>query len=471
MATTAAVFDLDRTLIIGASGPVFTAALRRNGMGPSFEIPGLGGFYRVYELMGETLMSMQLARLAARGAKGWSVDAVRAAAEEAAEELDSKLLPHVPSVLEEHRKAGRRIVVATTSPEVLVAPFAEHLGVDGLVATRWQEADGQFTGAIDGRFVWGRAKLEGVREWAEEAGVDLRNSYAYSDSYYDGPLLDAVKHPVAVNPDTRLDALARLKGWPIRHFDLPEGVAKIAGRELQRWTRPLQRPELMPLARFDIKGTEHIPKTGPVILVFNHRSYFDAAAVSLAQARSGRSFRFLGKKEVFDAPVIGAFVRMAGGIRVERGTGSDEPLEEAIIALKAGEAVALAPQGTIPRGPAFFEPELKGRWGAARLAHATRAPVFPMGVWGTEKVWPRNSRLPQVKAERPLVTVRVGPPVELLYDDVDKDTRRIMAAIVDLLPPEAKVHRQPTADELALTYPPGYKSDPLRESDRRPGTD
>ena len=100
----------------------------------------------------------------------------------------------------------------------------------------------------------------------------------------------------------------------------------------------------------------------------NHRSYFDATSMSLLFAKAGRPVRFLGKKEVFDAPVIGAAARAFGGIRVDRGTGSDEPLQEAAVALEAGQLVAIMPQGTIPRGPAFFDPVLQGRWGAARLA-------------------------------------------------------------------------------------------------------
>jgi putative phosphoserine phosphatase/1-acylglycerol-3-phosphate O-acyltransferase len=206
--------------------------------------------------------------------------------------------------------------------------------------------------------------------------------------------------------------------------------------------------------------------------VINHRSYFDGTVVSMALARADRPFRFLGKKEVFDAPVLGLFTRLMGGIRVERGTGSDEPLDKAIAALRAGEAIWLAPEGTIPRGPAFFDPVLKGRWGAARLAHATHAPVIPMGVWGTEKVWPRNSRVPRFDPRsRPLITVRVGPPVELVYDDVDADTKRIMRAISDLLPPESRERRDPTPEELAATYPAGYRGDPSKEAERRPGTD
>ena len=162
----------------------------------------------------------------------------------------------------------------------------------------------------------------------------------------------------------------------------------------------MARPELIPYARFDIAGVEHIPKEGAAIVVGNHRSYFDPMAMGLALAKRGRPVRFLGKKEVFDAPVVGQLARAMGGIRVERGTGSDEPLAEAALALEAGELVAMMPQGTIPRGRAFFDPELKGRWGAARLAAMTGAPVVPVGLWGTEQVWPRSARLPNVLALR-----------------------------------------------------------------------
>jgi putative phosphoserine phosphatase / 1-acylglycerol-3-phosphate O-acyltransferase len=190
-------------------------------------------------------------------------------------------------------------------------------------------------------------------------------------------------------------------------------------------------------------------------------------------ARSGRTVRFLGKKEVFDVPVVGQLATAMGGIRVDRGTGSDEPLEAAADALAGGEVVAIMPQGTIPRGKAFFDPELKGRWGAARLAALTKAPVIPIGLWGTDKVWPRSSRLPNVLnvSNPPEVRIRVGPPVELKYRSLDADTKRIMKALTKLLPAEARKQVKPTAEQLAATYPPGYKSDPEKESMRRPGTD
>lgn len=467
----AAVFDLDRTLVLGSSATVFQRRLADVGLGTEHHIPGMSIFQKSYEMFGENPLMMQVARLLVRSAEGWPVESVAIAADAAVDELLHEIPGFAPALLDEHRAAGRKLVLATTSPDAFVRPFAERLGFDHVVATRWQDDGIVYTGELEGEFLWGRAKRDAVRDLAEREGIDLKKSYGYSDSAYDVPLLKAVGTPVAVNPDPQLTAIAAINGWQIRHLDVSPGVAKFAGRELQAWLRPFARPELIPNARFDIQGIENIPANGSAIVVFNHRSYFDSAAVGMLIAQAERSVRFLGKKEVFDLPLVGKLGAMLGGIRVDRGAGSDEPLKKAIDALKGGELVAMAPEGTIPRGPAFFDPELKGRWGAARLAHATHAPVIPVGLWGTEKVWPRSSRLPNLDlADPPLVTIRIGQPVELKHKSLDKDTQRIMMAIVDQLPSEAREHREPTPEELIPTYPPGYGGDPDAETERRPGS-
>jgi putative phosphoserine phosphatase/1-acylglycerol-3-phosphate O-acyltransferase len=283
-----------------------------------------------------------------------------------------------------------------------------------------------------------------------------------------------VGHPIVVNPDPRMVLVAAARRWPTLNLDVSPGVLKIPviGLELQELALRLARPSAYPYARFDIDGVEHIPSSGPAILVGNHRSYFDVVAMSLTIAQSGRPARFLGKKEVFDAPVVGPIAAAMGGIRVDRGTGSDEPLAAAIAALEGGEMVTMMPEGTIPRGPAFFR-KPKGRWGAARLAAATGAPVIPVGLWGTERVWPRSARWPNVLniTDAPTVRIRVGAPVELKGRSLEADTKRIMAAIVELLPDDAYRRRTPSPEELAATYPPGYRGDPDRELQRRPGTD
>lgn len=446
-----AMFDLDHGIL--KKSP---SALLQNGSSAAavFDLAtDLAG-----PLLGPLVMKQALARV-----KDVAPEDMRAAGRAAS--ADIELQPHAAALFDEHRAARRRLIATTRIPLAAAEPFAVALGFDGVIAT-------DPANDSHGQVAIGRGKLAAARGWAAANGASLKRSYFYAGSLSDAPLLAEVGRPFVVDPEPRLAALAWLKGWPTRSLHAPPGVMTVAGRELQELGRSFARPELVPNARFEFIDLDNIPSEGAAIVCGNHRSYFDSVAAGLAITQTGRTARFLGKKEVFDVPLVGAVARWMGGIRVERGTGSDEPLEAAAEALRSGELITLMPQGTIPRGPAFFDPELKGRWGAARLAAMTKAPVIPLALWGTEKVWPRSSRLPNLNPlDRPLVTVRAGKPVQMSYDDPDTDTKAIMAAIVDLLPDEAKVAHDPTPEELARTYPSGYKGDPDRETERRPGTD
>jgi putative phosphoserine phosphatase/1-acylglycerol-3-phosphate O-acyltransferase len=459
----AAFFDLDRTLLQGGTGPHLTRAMVDLGLVPR-SLPGQGLLFKVFDLVGENLPSILLARQATLVARGKDQHSFDDAATKAAEVIAELVHPFALALIEQHRAEGRRVVLATTTPEHLIRPLADLLGFDDVLATRYgTKEDGRFDGSILGPFVWSTGKLAAVRAFAVEHGIDLAESYAYSDSIFDAPLLEAVGQPAAVNPDPRLTMYAVARRWPIVHFDVSPGVLKIpvVGIELQRFVLEALRSTWFPCARFDIAGVENIPRNGPAILVGNHRSYFDAVAMANVVRKSGRTARVLGKKELFDIPVLGPFISAAGGIRVDRGEGATESYDMAALALEGGEMVGLLPQGTIPRGAAFFDPVLKGRTGAARLAAVSRAPVIPVGMWGTEKVWPRSSTMPNLLnlTSPPTVTIRVGEPVELRYRSAAADTRRIMAAISELLPPEAREKREPTDDELRATYPDGRLPD------------
>lgn len=449
----AVFFDMDRTLLKGASGPVINRALRSAGLVSERPFPGERATYALFDLIGETLPAIVLARGAALLAKGWNAEQVRAAGVEAAEELARDVTPYARPLIEQHQAAGRPVVLATATPDHLVRPLAERLGFDDVVATRYREEGGAFTGRIEGEFIWATGKRAAVAAWAGANGVDLSASYAYTDSIYDLPLLAAVGHPHAVNPDPRLLAVATLARWPVQHLDVPPGVPKLFGLEPYDVLRRLVQPATIPFARFHIEGQAHIPDEGPGILVANHRSYFDPVALVVLAARSGRALRFLAKKEVLDAPLVGPLVRSLGHIRVDRGSGSDAPLAAASAALAGGELLCILPQGTIPRGEAFFDPVLAGRPGAARLAARTGAPVIPVGLWGTEAVWPRSSKVPLAwnVLRPPGVQVRAGPPVTLGLTDAAADTSTLLRSIEALLPggPAA----QPTEAESRRTTP------------------
>jgi putative phosphoserine phosphatase/1-acylglycerol-3-phosphate O-acyltransferase len=463
MGKAAAFFDLDRTLLLTASGPVLNDAMQAVGAVPSRGLPGQGLLYRSYDLLGESLPGMALARAAALAVRGRRRSLLLAAGERAADRLEQLVAPWAPAIMQEHREAGRQVVLATTTPYDLIEPLARRLGFDDVLATRYATTgdgpDARYTGKLDGGFVWAAGKLSAVRRWGSDHDVELADSWAYSDSVYDVPLLSAVGHPVAVNADVRLAAIAAIRRWPQINLDAPPGVPEVLGVEPMEVVRSVARPEMFPYARFDIAGTQHIPTTGPALVVANHRSYFDVPTLGLTVMKAGRIPRGMAKKELFDAPIVGQLARAFGQIMVDRSGGPTEAMAEAIKALRAGEVIVLTPEGTIPRGRDFFQTKLKGKTGAARLAAATQVPVIPVGIWGSEQVWPRSARLPNMTnlLHPPTVQVRVGPPVQGLTGAHAKaDTETIMAAIVDLLPEEARQEREPTEEEIARATPPRH---------------
>ena len=122
--------------------------------------------------------------------------------------------------MELHRALGRVVFIVTSSPEEVVRPLAERLGRVEVIATRAEVVDGKYTGEIE-FYCYGENKAVRIREIAQERGIDLSGSFAYSDSITDLPMLGAVGHPVAVNPDRDLRREAEKRRWQIRYFRCP----------------------------------------------------------------------------------------------------------------------------------------------------------------------------------------------------------------------------------------------------------
>jgi len=185
------------------------------------DIARLGTDQLRYRMVGtEAEGPMERARAASLEAiKGRSRDEVIAVGRSVArEELLPRLYPQAVELLSRHKRAGREVYIASSSPEDYLALLAEELGIDGVIGTRAQVVDGRYTGELDGPLVHGPEKATRVEKLAAEKGIDLGRSFAYSDSANDLPMLELVGNPVAMNPDTRLRHEARKRGWQMLDF-------------------------------------------------------------------------------------------------------------------------------------------------------------------------------------------------------------------------------------------------------------
>ncbi len=154
--------------------------------------------------------------------RGWERSKVCEVVEEALEQtVDPIIYAEAADLIDSHRAAHRVVVIVSASPEEIVAPLARYLGADAAIASRSEvDEDGRYTGAME-FYAYGEFKAEAMVALAEREGIDLGASYAYSDSYTDLPMLEAVGHPVAVNPDRVLARYARDHEIEIARFEQP----------------------------------------------------------------------------------------------------------------------------------------------------------------------------------------------------------------------------------------------------------
>ncbi|BFM21953.1 histidinol-phosphatase [Gilvimarinus japonicus] len=136
------------------------------------------------------------------------------------EYIEPIMLPKAKQLLTEHRERGDYLLIITATNGFITRPIAAHLEVDEILATDPELKNGRYTGGYLGTPCFGAGKVTNLKLWLDKHNQDLDGSYFYSDSINDLPLLEQVPHPVAVNPDARLAAVARERNWPI--LDLHE---------------------------------------------------------------------------------------------------------------------------------------------------------------------------------------------------------------------------------------------------------
>jgi len=216
----AAFFDLDRTLISGSSAFVFGVAAWRADMLPTKQFAHDARTAIAFKLRGDKGGDVATAvRERILGAvKGLSQDSLVGLNETIVPKLLERVRPESKQLLDLHRRLGRNTYIVSASPKELVEPLAFALGMTDGIGTVSAVVDGHYTGELDGPFCYGEGKVEAIRELAKWEGFDLGQCYAYSDSISDLPMLEAVGHPVAVNPDGHLREVALQRGWPIVIF-------------------------------------------------------------------------------------------------------------------------------------------------------------------------------------------------------------------------------------------------------------
>ena len=422
----------------------------------SRSIPGEALLFRLFNTIGETLPSMALGppgrdlgqgQVACRGAAGRSSGRrTRSLA---------MVQPLAAPLFDEHRAAGRPVVMATTTPvrpgQAARRPARprrrgrhpvrrqrrRHLRRDArrpVRVERRQAGRGRAVGRASTASTWPRATPTATacttrRCWPPSG---TRSSSTPTRAWCDGRGASLADDRSVAAATSQRCAMAKIP---------------VVNLEIQRLALSFTHPLFFPYAKFDIDGVEQHPDTGPAIIVGNHRSYFDPAAMA-RDHRPHRPHRALPRQE--------GGVRRTGGRPDRRGDGRHPGRpghrQRRTVAgrrrgARRGDMVAIMPQGTIPRGKAFFDPKLKGRWGAARLAAHDRGAGDPgRAVGHREGVAAVGSpaRTCSTSSTRRTVTIRVGAPVALKYQSADADTKRIMKAIMDLLPPESRVKREPT---------------------------
>src|SRR3954467_1710647 len=216
----AAFFDLDKTLIEGSSAFHFGRAAYRAGMVSRRQLASDAWANLRFRLHGSTDQGTDELRERILDAIAGQrvVDLARMGPD-----VLTGILPLVyRDVLEEayaHQDAGRRVYIVTAASQELADVLAHVLVLDGGIGMRSEVRDGVYTGKPAGPFTYREGKAVAIRELAEREGIDLSESYAYSDSESDLPMMRAVGHPVAVNPDAVLDRIAREEGWEIMRLD------------------------------------------------------------------------------------------------------------------------------------------------------------------------------------------------------------------------------------------------------------
>jgi len=426
-----AFFDVDRTILAGFSAVAFMRErITSRRAGPTELAQGLLGS-----------LSYALGRTGFSAFVAAHTQAYRALPEASLEELGrevftkhlaTQIYPESRALVRAHQRAGHTVAIVSSATPYQVDPLAEELGVKHVLCTRLESQDGVLTGGVIQPTCFGRGKLLAAGELADLSGVDLDESYFYSDSIDDLPLLENVGRPRPTNPDDRLAQIAKERKWPVQRFSsrgrpslsqigrsalayasvvpaatagLAVGLLNRSHREAINMAGSLWGDLTTSIAGIDLRveGEQHLWSHRPAVFIFNHQSGLDAP---LALKMIRRDVTGVGKQEIKRNPIFGPLFTAAGAVFIDRAdTGrAIDALKPAVDALKNGQSVLIAPEGTRQRTPRL------GRFkkGAFHLAMQAEVPIVPIVFRNVLDAMPRDALV----IHPAIVEAVVLPPID-----------------------------------------------------------
>jgi len=425
-----AFFDLDRTLIAGFSVlPLMIDGIMSGRFGPAgLALATMAGLR--FQL-GELGFSGFLAEAAAM-LKGEAEAVMHEVGERLySEKLAPAIYPEARAIVRAHRRRGHTLAVVSSATRYQIEPLARDLGIEHVLCTRLEVREGRFTGGIVPPPCYGEGKLQAARGLAESRGVDLGESFFYTDSDEDLPLLEGVGRPRPTNPNRRLTTIAARRGWPARTFTTrgvpgvmdvvrtglsvaslapslllgaPAGLLEGSWRQVINLAATTWGELGTALAgiRVSVRGEEHLWSNRPAVFIFNHQS---AADVLILCKLLHRDFVGISKQEVRSNPIFGPAFALAGTVFIDRANHRKavEALEPAVDALREGLSIVIAPEGT-RSSTGRLAPFKKG---AFHIAMQARRPVVPIVIRNAIDALPKHG----IIARPATVDVVVHPPV------------------------------------------------------------
>ena len=427
-----AIFDFDGTIIAGYSATVFIREqLKRGDLSPR----------EFVELM-SAMTNFGLGNMGFSGMMAVNAQFMRGIEEqtyiEIGEELYQKqiarlIYPESRALVDAHLAKGHTVAVTSSATPYQVEPAAQDLGIDHVLCTTLEVKNGKFSGSVNRPTCFGQGKVDAAESLADEYGADLDQSFFYSDSSDDILLLERVGQPRALNPSSKLRAIARDRGWPIGSFGsrgrptvgqfvrsvaatvslvptfaagLPIYALTGSRRDSLNFSFSLFADTASALIGLDLNviGEENLWAQRPAVFIFNHQSKADVVIMARLVRRDMAG---VGKQEIKKLPVIGKVLEMGGVVMIDRANSASAieamaPLVEAM--RKEGKSVALAPEGTRSISPRLA-PFKKG---AFHLAMQSGVPMIPIVIRNAGDVAPKGDFV-----FRPAtVDVEVLPPVD-----------------------------------------------------------